>query len=91
MDFNKRRESAFERLVANKPELDRPSSCFLSMTESAQRNPDERPRLTTQGSMENPDLLLAEGRLGSSENASKPRRFHFFVACLALFAYIPLV
>jgi hypothetical protein len=33
----------------------------------------------------------AEGRLGSSENTRKLRRCLFFVACLALFAYVPLV
>jgi hypothetical protein len=38
-----------------------------------------------------PDRLPAEGRLGSSENTSKPRRCLYFVACLALFAYVPLV
>jgi hypothetical protein len=29
--------------------------------------------------------------LGCSENTSKPRRYHFVVACLALFALMPLV
>jgi hypothetical protein len=33
----------------------------------------------------------SEGRLGSSENTSKPRRRLFFVACLVLFAYVLLV
>jgi hypothetical protein len=37
-----------------------------------------------------PDRLPAEGRLGSSENTSMPRRCLFFVACLALFEYVPL-
>jgi hypothetical protein len=32
-----------------------------------------------------------EGRLGSSENTSKPRRCLFFVSCFALFAHVPLV
>jgi hypothetical protein len=30
MDFKKRREYAFDRLLATKPELDRPSSHFLN-------------------------------------------------------------
>jgi hypothetical protein len=34
---------------------------------------------------------MAEGRLGSSENTSKPRRCLFFVACFAVFADVPLV
>jgi hypothetical protein len=38
-----------------------------------------------------PDWLLAEGRPSSSENTSKLRLFLFFVACLALFAHVPLV
>jgi hypothetical protein len=38
-----------------------------------------------------PGRLPAEGRLGSSENTSKPRRCLLFVACLALFAYAPRV
>jgi hypothetical protein len=29
MDFNKRREKAFDRLLANKPELDRSSSHYF--------------------------------------------------------------
>jgi hypothetical protein len=33
-----------------------------------------------------PSRLPAEGRLGSSENTSN----RFFVACFALFAYVPL-
>jgi hypothetical protein len=28
MDFNERRENTFDRSLANKPELDRPSSFF---------------------------------------------------------------
>jgi hypothetical protein len=35
-----------------------------------------------------PGRLPAEGRLGSSENT---RQSTIFVACLALFAYVPLV
>jgi hypothetical protein len=38
-----------------------------------------------------PDRLPAEGRLGSSENTSKPRRCLYFVACLALVAYVSLI
>jgi hypothetical protein len=38
-----------------------------------------------------PDQLPAEGWLGSPENTSKPRRYLFFVACLAVFAYVPLI
>jgi hypothetical protein len=30
MDFNKRRETSFDRLPANKPEVDGPSSIFLN-------------------------------------------------------------
>jgi hypothetical protein len=40
---------------------------------------------------EQPDKLSAEGELGSLENKSKPRRCLFLVACLALFANMPLV
>jgi hypothetical protein len=48
MDLNKRREqAAFDRLLANKPELDCPYSLFFFwIIEPAQRNPYERPRLT---------------------------------------------
>jgi hypothetical protein len=38
-----------------------------------------------------PDRLPAEGRLGSSENTSKPQHCVLFVACFALFAYVLLV
>jgi hypothetical protein len=37
-----------------------------------------------------PDRLPAEGRLGSSENRSKPRHCLLFVACLALVEYMLL-
>jgi hypothetical protein len=37
-----------------------------------------------------PSRLPAEGRLGSSENTSEPRRCLFFVACLAPFEYLPV-
>jgi hypothetical protein len=37
-----------------------------------------------------PGRLPAEGRLGSSENTSKPRRCLFVVACFALLAHVPL-
>jgi hypothetical protein len=38
-----------------------------------------------------PGQMPSEGRAGSSENASKPWRCHFLVACLAVFAHVPLV
>jgi hypothetical protein len=38
-----------------------------------------------------PDRLPAEETLGCSENTSKPRRCFLGAACLALFAYVPLL
>jgi hypothetical protein len=37
MDFNKRHENAFDRVLANKPELDRHSSQFLNTRISPER------------------------------------------------------
>jgi hypothetical protein len=39
MDFNKRRENAFDRFMANKPELDRPSSLKKRKTRISQEKP----------------------------------------------------
>jgi hypothetical protein len=52
INFNKRLKNVFERLLANKPLLYRPSSHDLTwIIKSAESSPYEWPRPTTQGSM----------------------------------------
>jgi hypothetical protein len=50
----------FDRLLANKPELDCPSSHFLN-NRTAQRNPYEQHGLTTQESMETARSAFTRG------------------------------
>jgi hypothetical protein len=38
MDFNKRRKNVFDRLLAKKPELDRPSSHFFEHSAKTQES-----------------------------------------------------
>jgi hypothetical protein len=75
MDFNKRRENAFDRILASKPELS-PLLFFFSLgIESAQRNPFEKPRLTAQRRTE-----LEPSAVGRQASA-----LSFYVARLTLY------
>jgi hypothetical protein len=91
MDINKHRENAFGRLLANKPELDYPSSHFFEKSNQPRETRMSNLRLKPSEVWKQPGRLPADGRLSSSENRSKSRRRLFFVACLALFACVPLV
>jgi hypothetical protein len=85
MDFNKRRENAFDRLLANKPELDRPSSHLFELSNQPRETRMSDLGLQHREVWEQPDRLPAEGRPVSSENKSKPRRCRYLLpACLAL-------
>jgi hypothetical protein len=91
MDFNKFRESAFDRLLAKKPEFDRPSSHISKNSNQPRETRMSDLNLQLMEVWKQPGRLPAEGRLGSSENTSEPQRCLFFVACFALFAYMPYV
>jgi hypothetical protein len=65
----------FERILANKPELIRPTS-HNRITESAQRIPYERSGLQLWEVQNQSGRLPAEVTPDSSQNTSKPRRCH---------------
>jgi hypothetical protein len=78
MDFNKRRENAFDRLLANKPELDRSSSHIFESSNQLRET-----RISDLGSKpreewKEPDRLPAEGRRGSSEKNKQAAELSFF-------------
>jgi hypothetical protein len=91
MDFNKRREAssiAYWRISRSRIVL---PHIFLEKSNQHRETRMSDLGLQPREVWKQLGRLPAEGRLGSSENTSNPRRCLLFVACLALFAYVPLV
>jgi hypothetical protein len=93
MDFNKRREHAFERLLANKPEIECPSSIFFECSNQPRDTCMSDLGLQPREVFKQPDQLPAEERLGKlrkHKQASESAVFSFFFHALPI-PHIPLV
>jgi hypothetical protein len=89
MAFNRRCEGILDRLLANKPELDHPSS-HNRIVESAQRNLHELTRLTIQANTAPVGSAVGLRKVRYFKKLKQPRYLYFMLPVLALFACIPL-
>jgi hypothetical protein len=83
IDFNKRSENDFYSLLANNLELDRRFHFFFEYFDQPKETRMSDLGLQAREIWIQPNRQPAEGTLGKSD-------FFVFVACLALFAYMPL-
>jgi hypothetical protein len=80
----------FTRKMATRPELDRPS-LTNRITESAQGNPCEGPRLTLREMRNQFDQLRPKASRVPRKNGSELLRCHLLLPALAFVVFIPLI